>query len=107
MVVVLLVIRRAFRPERFLLKQGAKILDVLHCMLQNAHLAHLFDGCCRGDVPLQCIEPHVDRLHPVPLPRVPLDRLQVLLRLDHVPVDWMDRHQLASGSHHEGFIRVS
>ena len=58
-------------------------------------------------MPLQRVEPHVDRLHPVPLPRVPLDRLQVLLRLDHVPVDRVDRHQLASGSHREKFIRVS
>ena len=69
-------------------------------MLQHTHLAHLFDGCCRGDVPLQCVEPHVDRLHPVPLPRVPLDRLQVLLGFDHVPVDRVDRHQLAPGAHH-------
>ena len=58
-------------------------------------------------MPLQRVEPHVDRLHPVPLPRVPLDRLEVLLRLDHVPVDRVDRHQLASGSHHEGMFRVS
>ena len=69
-------------------------------MLQHAHLAHLLDRGCRGDVPLQRVEPHVDRLHPVPLPRVPLDRLQVLLGFDHVPVDRVDRHQLAPGAHH-------
>ena len=58
-------------------------------------------------MPLQCVEPHVDRLHPVPLPRVPLDRLQVLLRLDHVPVDRGDRHQLAPGAHHERILGVT
>ena len=76
-------------------------------MLQHTHLAHLLDGGCGGDVPLQRVEPHVDRLHPVPLPRVPLDRLQVLLRLDHVPVDRVDGHQLAPGSHHEEDLSVT
>ena len=51
-------------------------------------------------MPLQGVEALVDRLHPVPLPRVPLDRLQVLLGFDHVPVDRVDRHQLAPGAHH-------
>ena len=69
-------------------------------MLQHTNLAHLFDRSRGGDVPLQGVEALVDRLHPVPLPRVPLDRLQVLLGFDHVPVDRVDRHQLAPGAHH-------
>ena len=50
-------------------------------MLQHTNLAHLFDRSRGGDVPLQGVEALVDRLHPVPLPRVPLDRLSLTTTL--------------------------
>ena len=93
---------RAIWPRRFLFKQSAEVADVLHGVLQDAHLAHLLDRGGGGHVPLQGVEALVHRLHPVPLPRVPLDRLQVLLRLDHVAVDRVDRHHLAPRTHRSG-----
>lgn len=63
-----------------------QVLYILHRLRQDIHLAELLYPCRRGDVSLEHVEPVVHVLHPVALPRVSLNRLEVLLRFDPVPV---------------------
>ena len=76
--------------------EGVQVLDVVHRLSQDAHLAQLAHGGRPGDLQSQALEALVDVLHPRPLPRVPLYRLQVLLGLDLVPMDRVEYCQLFS-----------
>ena len=76
--------------------QGVQVLDVVDGLGQDAHLAQLAHGGRPGDLQSQALEALVDVLHPRPLPRVPLYRLQVLLGLDLVPMDRVENCQLFS-----------
>ena len=76
--------------------EGVQVLDVVDRLSQDAHLAQLAHGGCPGDLQSQALEALVDVLHPRPLPRVPLYRLQVLLGLDLVPMDRVEYCQLFS-----------
>ena len=76
--------------------EGVQVLDVVDRLSQDAHLAQLAHGGCPGDLKSQALEALVDVLHPRPLPRVPLYRLQVLLGLDLVPMDRVEYCQLFS-----------
>ena len=76
--------------------QGVQVLDVVDRLSQDAHLAQLAHGGRPGDLQSQALEALVDVLHPRPLPRVPLYRLQVLLGLDLVPMDRVENCQLFS-----------
>ena len=76
--------------------EGVQVLDVVHRLGQDAHLAQLAHGGRPGDLQSQALEALVDVLHPRSLPRVPLYRLQVLLGLDLVPMDRVEYCQLFS-----------
>ena len=62
------------------------MLDVVHGLAQDVHLGHFLDHGSSGHVTSECLEASVDSLHSVPLPLVPLDGLDILLRLDGVAV---------------------
>ena len=79
-------------------QEVVQVLDVAHGVPQNLDLAHLLHGGHGGDVLPQDLEPVVEVLDPVPLPLVPLYRLQVLHGLHLVPVDGVDG-VLGLGSH--------
>ena len=78
-----------------------QVHDVVHGLGEDVHLGHLLDAGGGGHVLPQGLEAPVDGLHAVPLPLVPLDGLEVLLRLDGVPVDGVDSDQFGAWRHGE------
>ena len=76
-------------------EEAVEVLDVVDGLPQDAHLAQFPHRSCPGDLQSQALKASVDSLDPAPLSLVPLDRLQVLLGLDLVAVDWVqDCHLL-------------
>ena len=80
------------RLTLLVVQNPGQVRDVLHGVCQDCHFGHLLQVRRSRQVLFQGVKATVHSLHPVPLPRVPLDRLDVLLWLDLVPVHWVDRH---------------
>ena len=80
------------RLTLLVVQNPGQVGDVLHGVRQDCHFGHLLQVRRSRQVLFQGVKATVHSLHPVPLPRVPLDRLDVLLWLDLVPVHWVDRH---------------
>ena len=74
------------------LKYLFEVLDVVHGLVEDVHFRHFLHHGCGGDVSSEDLKPSVDSLHSVSLSLIPLDCLQVLGRLDGVPVDGMYGH---------------
>ena len=81
------------------IEEGVQVLDVVDGLPQDPHLAELAHSSCPGDLEPQALKTFVDRLHPAPLSLVPLDRLQVLLGFDLVPMDWVEHSHRLSSTH--------
>ena len=80
------------RLTLLIVQNPGQVGDVLHGVRQDCHFGHLLQVRRSRQVLFQGVKATIHSLHPVPLPRVPLDRLDVLLWLDLVPVHWVDRH---------------
>ena len=74
------------------LKYLFEVLDVVHGLVENVHFRHFLHHGGGGNVSSEDLKSSVDSLHSVSLSLVPLDRLQVLRRLDGVAVDRMYSH---------------
>ena len=80
-------------------EKGGQGLDVVHCVAEDVHLAHLLHTGCSGYVPLQHIESVIDALDAVAFPGVSSRDLHILRRGDRVPMHWVKSHQPRSGLH--------
>ena len=70
-----------------------EVRNVLHGVRQDRHFRHLLEVRRSWQVLFQGVKAAVHSLHPVPLPLVPLDCLDVLLGFDLVPVDRVNGHR--------------
>ena len=75
-----------------MLETVVQVLDVVHGLGQNGDFREFLYLSSSGHMLSEGLEASVDSLHSLPLPLIPLDGLEVLLRLDLVPVDWMESH---------------
>ena len=76
-----------------------EVLDILHRLVEDVHFGHFLDHGSSWHMSPQGLEASIDRLDSVPLSLVPLDGLDVLLRLDGVAVYGMNGHELGPGRH--------
>ena len=82
-----------------MLQHVHQLVNVLQGVVDDVHLGHLLVDCRRGHTPPQVLKAGVDRLHPVPLPGVPLDCLEILLGCDGIPMHRVNGNQLSTWSH--------
>ena len=68
-------------------------------MVYNIYFRHLLVLYCSGNMLSQGFKTFVNGLHPVPLPGVPLDGLEILLGVNRISMDRMINYKFIPGHH--------